>query len=131
MQDKVSVPLMVTGGFRTRTAMEQALASGAADLIGLGRPMCLMTDAPNQLLAGLDELPRYEDDLGLLPNWLGFLRGLKMMKAMDGFAGIYWFYEQLWMLGHEGRVDEDFAVFKAFRIVDARNKSIMKARAAL
>ena len=131
MQDKVSVPLMVTGGFRTRTAMEQALASGAADLIGLGRPMCLMTDAPNQLLAGLDSLPRYEDDLGLLPNWLGFLRGLKMMKAMDGFAGIYWFYEQLWMLGHEGRIDEDFAVFKAFRIVDARNKSIMKARAAL
>lgn len=131
MQDKVSVPLMVTGGFRTRAAMEQALESGAADLIGLGRPLCLMTDAPKQLLAGLDELPRYEDDLGLLPGWLGFLRGLKMVKAMDGFAGIYWFYEQLWMLGHEGRIDEDFAVFKAFRIVDARNKAIMKARAAL
>ncbi len=131
MQDKVSVPLMVTGGFRTRTAMEQALEAGAADLIGLGRPMCLMTDAPKQLLAGLDELPRYEDDLGLLPNWLGFLRGLKMVKAMDSFAGIYWFYEQLWMLGHEGRIDEGFAVFKAFRIVDARNKAIMKARAAL
>ena len=131
MQEKVSVPLMVTGGFRTRAAMEQAVESGAADLIGLGRPLCLMTDAPKQLLAGLDELPRYEDDLGLLPGWLGFLRGLKMVKAMDGFAGIYWFYEQLWMLGHEGRIDEDFAVFKAFRIVDARNKAIMKARAAL
>ncbi|QLC21999.1 NADH:flavin oxidoreductase/NADH oxidase family protein [Parasphingopyxis sp. CP4] len=131
MQDKVSVPLMVTGGFRTRAAMEQALTQGAADLIGLGRPMCLTTDAPKQLLDGLDELPRYEDDLGLLPNWLGFLRSLKMVKAMDGFAGIYWFYEQLWMLGHEGRIDEGFSVFKAFRIVDARNKAIMKARAAL
>lgn len=131
MQDKVSVPLMVTGGFRSRSAMEQALAMEAADVIGLGRPMCLMTDAPKQLLEGLDTLPRYEDDLGLIPDWLGFLRGLQIMKAINGFAGVYWFYEQLWMLGHKGQVDENFPVFKAFRIVDARNKAIMKARKAL
>ena len=37
---------MVTGGFRRRDAMEQALTSGAADLIGLGRPMRVDTDAP-------------------------------------------------------------------------------------
>ncbi|MDO7636609.1 MAG: NADH:flavin oxidoreductase/NADH oxidase family protein, partial [Porticoccaceae bacterium] len=41
MQAKVTIPLMVTGGFRQRAAMEQALASGSADLIGLGRPMCV------------------------------------------------------------------------------------------
>ncbi|WOE74675.1 NADH:flavin oxidoreductase/NADH oxidase family protein [Alterisphingorhabdus coralli] len=128
MQAKVQIPLMVTGGFRTRQAMEQALESGAADLIGLARPMCLMTDAPQQLLDGMDTLPRYEDDLGLLPNWLGFLRRFKMMKAMDGFAGIYWFYQQLWMLGHEGRVDARYPVLKAFRTVDRRNQSIMAAR---
>ena len=34
MRKKVNVPLMVTGGFRQRTAMEQALESGASDLIG-------------------------------------------------------------------------------------------------
>lgn len=31
MREKLSVPLMVTGGFRKRAAMEQALASGGAD----------------------------------------------------------------------------------------------------
>ncbi|TVY85843.1 NADH-dependent flavin oxidoreductase, partial [Lachnellula willkommii] len=30
--------LMVTGGFRTRVGMEQALESGGCDLIGIGRP---------------------------------------------------------------------------------------------
>ncbi|MCK0128985.1 NADH:flavin oxidoreductase/NADH oxidase family protein [Erythrobacter sp. F6033] len=128
MQAEVNVPLMVTGGFRSRAAMEQALDMGAADVIGLGRPMCLKTDAPQQLMDGLDALPRYEDNLDLIPSWLGFLKRLQMMKALNGFAGIYWFYEQLWMLGHEGRVDESYPVFKAFRAVEARNKAIMKAR---
>lgn len=130
MQSHVKLPLMVTGGFRTRAAMEQAIDIGAADVIGLGRPLCLMTDAPKQLIEGRDGLPRYEDGLEMIPNWLGFLKRLQMMKAINGFAGIYWFYQQIWLLGNEGRKDEDFPVFKAFRIVDARNKAIMKARRA-
>ncbi|MEP2735950.1 MAG: NADH:flavin oxidoreductase/NADH oxidase family protein [Erythrobacter sp.] len=131
MQDHVSVPLMVTGGFRTRAAMEQALETGAADVIGLGRPLCVLTDAPKQLMDGRDSLPKYEASLGLIPDWLGFLKGLKTVKAIDGFAGIYWFYQQLWMLGREGRTDASFPVFKAFRIVEARSKDIMRRRGAL
>ncbi|HWV59214.1 MAG TPA: NADH:flavin oxidoreductase/NADH oxidase family protein [Sphingopyxis sp.] len=128
MQARLSVPLMVTGGFRTRAAMEQALERGAADVIGLGRPMCLMTDAPKQLLAGAGALPRYEEGLGLVPGWLGFLKRFRIVKALDGFAGIYWFYQQLWLLGHKGRTDERLSVFSAFRTLEARNKAIMKAR---
>ena len=131
MQANTQVPLMVTGGFRTAAAMEQAVEMGAADVVGLGRPMCLMTDAPNRVFAGLDALPRYEDDLGLLPDWLGFLRGMQMVKAIDGFAAIYWFYEQLWMIGQGQGADEAFPVFKAFRTVDARNRAIIKAAKAI
>lgn len=128
MQASVSVPLMVTGGFRTRAAMEQALADGAADLIGLGRPMCVMTDAPKQLLAGREELPRFENTLKLVPAWLGFLRRFQIVKAIDGFATIYWFYEQLFNLGKSGRTDPNLSVFKGFRAVEARNKRILAAR---
>jgi len=128
MQDAVKIPLMVTGGFRTRAAMEQALESGAADLIGLGRPMCIMTDAPKQLLNGLDTLPRYEDDLHLIPSWLGFLKRFQMMKAMDGFAAIFWFYEQLDSIGRTGKIIPNLSVFKALLGVEGRNKKIMKAR---
>jgi 2,4-dienoyl-CoA reductase-like NADH-dependent reductase (Old Yellow Enzyme family) len=34
------LPLMVTGGFRKRTAMDAALASGALDVVGIARPFC-------------------------------------------------------------------------------------------
>ncbi len=128
MQAEVNVPLMVTGGFRSRAAMEQALDQGATDVIGLGRPMCVVTDAPKQLIEGRDNLPRYEDNLDLIPGWLGFLKRFQAIKAINGFAGIYWFYEQLWMLGHEGRTDENYPMFRAFRQVESRNKDIMKRR---
>ena len=67
MQGAVSIPLMVTGGFRSRGAMEQALSSGAADVIGLARPLCYQPDGPKRLLEGASKLPRKEAELGLLP----------------------------------------------------------------
>lgn len=130
MQDAVNIPLMVTGGFRSRAAMEQALESGAADLIGLGRPLCIMTDAPNQLLNGLDALPRFEDDLHLIPGWLGFLKRFQMVKAMDSFAAIFWFYEQLDKISRTGKIYPKLSVFKALMAVEARNKKILAARSS-
>ena len=56
-----SVPIMLTGGLRTRAAMEQLLADGGADLIGLGRPLAIDPDLPRKLLDGDPgrDLPRY------------------------------------------------------------------------
>ena len=51
---EVSVPLAVTGGFRTAAGMERALSDGAADMVGLGRPLCVQPDFPKQVLAGED-----------------------------------------------------------------------------
>ncbi|MDB9952636.1 NADH:flavin oxidoreductase/NADH oxidase family protein [Porticoccaceae bacterium] len=113
MQEKVSIPLMVTGGFRQRRVMEQALETGSADLIGLGRPMCVMADAPNQLLAGLDELPRYEDNLSLFPSWLSFLSSFKPLRALATFAVQFWFYGQIYAIGHRGKADDNLSVFAA------------------
>jgi len=36
----VAMPLMVTGGFRSRQAMEAALEGGDTDVIGIARPFC-------------------------------------------------------------------------------------------
>lgn len=47
-----TMPLMLTGGFRSRVAMDEALASGALDAIGLGRPLCVESDLPKRLLDG-------------------------------------------------------------------------------
>ncbi|MFF2083529.1 NADH:flavin oxidoreductase/NADH oxidase family protein [Nocardia sp. NPDC058176] len=45
-----SVPVAVTGGFRTVTAMREAVASGDCDMVGLGRPTCLDPDAGDTVL---------------------------------------------------------------------------------
>ena len=126
MQKKVSIPLMVTGGFRQRLAMEQALESGSADVVGLGRPMCVMTDAPKQLMAGLDELPRFENELSLFPSWLEFFGKLKTLRAMAGFAVQYWFYGQIDAIGRTGQANPQLTVFKATQETMALQKKLTK-----
>ncbi|WP_028654940.1 NADH:flavin oxidoreductase/NADH oxidase family protein [Nocardioides sp. J54] len=46
------LPLMLTGGFRTAEAMADAVASGAVDVVGLGRPLTVEPDVPAGLLDG-------------------------------------------------------------------------------
>lgn len=130
MRRQVSLPLMVTGGFRSRAAMEQALESGAADVIGLGRPMCVETDAPRRLLEGAEGLPRREDELQLLPGWLSLLKRIPTIRAIDGFAVMYWFYGQLYALGRTGAVDRELTVRQGWREVERTHKALMAERTA-
>ena len=130
MHKEVSIPLMVTGGLRRLDAMKLALESGAADMIGIGRPMCVMTDAPAQLLAGVKELPRFEDTLSLLPKALRFLNGIKMVRTVGAFATQYWFYEQIAALGHQGDTLDELGVFAATKAqTKAANQWIAERRA--
>jgi 2,4-dienoyl-CoA reductase-like NADH-dependent reductase (Old Yellow Enzyme family) len=130
MKEACSVPLMVTGGFRSRTAMEQAVESGAADVVGLGRPLCVVTDGPKRVLKGNESLPRFEDDLSLLPERLQFLTKLKMVRTMAGFATQFWFYAQIYALGRTGAPDRSMSVFTAWREVEATHKDWLKRRRA-
>ncbi|MBM26972.1 MAG: NADH:flavin oxidoreductase [Halieaceae bacterium] len=113
MRREINVPLMVTGGLRRLDAMNAALETGCADMIGIGRPMCVMTDAPAQLLNGLSELPRFEDSLSLLPKALKFLNVIKLFRTVGAFATQYWFYEQIAALGEIGTTRDDLGVMAA------------------
>jgi 2,4-dienoyl-CoA reductase-like NADH-dependent reductase (Old Yellow Enzyme family) len=128
MQEKVSIPLMVTGGFRRLAAMEQAVEGGGADLIGIGRPMCVMTDAPNRLLQGLAELPRYEQALSLFPRWLSFLEGVNALRSVAGFAVTFWYYAQLDVLGKTGQAAPELSVFAATRKIMGLQKELLAQR---
>ena len=125
MQEVVKVPLMVTGGFRTKAAMEYALESGGADVIGIGRPLCVMTDGAKQILDGkIDELPRYEDDRDMLPESLQFLKRFQMVKLVNSFAAIFWYYEQLESLGQTGKAVPKVGTFQALLATEKRSNKI-------
>ncbi len=130
MKQAIAVPFMVTGGFRSRAAMEQAVETGACDVIGLGRPLCVMPDGPRALIAGAEELPRKEKSLALLPKWLSLLNGVKSIRAISGFATQFWFYCQIYALGRTGMPAPAMSVFAALMQVEATHKNWLKARAA-
>ncbi len=128
MRERVGVPLMVTGGFRRREAMEQAVAGDGADLIGLGRPLCVVTDAPAQLLAGLAELPRYENELALLPAWLDFLTRFRTVQTLATFSVQYWFYAQIDELGRKGHANPAISVLAAAQRVMSLQRTLLAGR---
>jgi 2,4-dienoyl-CoA reductase-like NADH-dependent reductase (Old Yellow Enzyme family) len=57
VQGRVSTPLMLTGGLRTREGMQSAMASGV-DVVGMARPLALEPDLSARLLDGRAEAAR-------------------------------------------------------------------------
>ncbi|UJR08626.1 hypothetical protein I4U23_012885 [Adineta vaga] len=50
VRNTTTIPLIVTGGFRTRKGMNEAIHSNACDFVGVGRPTCLQFNLPEILL---------------------------------------------------------------------------------
>ncbi|MEH2271949.1 MAG: NADH:flavin oxidoreductase/NADH oxidase family protein [Nostoc sp.] len=50
VRSSISVPIMLTGGFRSANAMTQAIEEGSVDVIGLARPLAIAPDLPIELL---------------------------------------------------------------------------------
>lgn len=90
------IPLAVTGGFRTRTAMEQAVSSGECDVVGLGRPTATTPDAADAVLSGrTEELVVHQSRYGMRQ----ILGKLVNLKTMDGLLDLSWHVDQLHRLG--------------------------------
>jgi 2,4-dienoyl-CoA reductase-like NADH-dependent reductase (Old Yellow Enzyme family) len=128
MKAKLFMPLMVTGGFRTARAMNHAIESGGADVIGIGRPMCADVDAPKKLLAGATAIDRWEDKLRLFGPMLRWMTSFKTFRAIDGFAVQYWYYAQLYALGRTGKADPALKVMPAWQEVERTHKALASRR---
>ncbi|MGQ0528317.1 MAG: NADH:flavin oxidoreductase/NADH oxidase family protein [Panacagrimonas sp.] len=94
------MPLMVTGGFRTREGMEAALADKACDMIGIGRPLCTHTDVAGALLRGeIRELPAFEHTLKISDKGLfSPTSPLMLFKMLNIFGSQGWYYLNLFRL---------------------------------
>lgn len=100
VKEVAQMPVMVTGGFRTLGAMEEAVRAGEADVIGIGRPLCVMPDLANRLLQGsVSEAPRAEDTLRLGPGILGPQSSIALIKTLNFIAAQAYFCEQIRLMG--------------------------------
>ena len=81
-----TMPIMLTGGMRSRAVMESALASGAVDVIGLARPMTHAPELPARLLDGtLDAAP--------------VVKIRSRIRLIDDALQVMWFQAQIHEMG--------------------------------
>ncbi len=113
--ESVETPLMVTGGFRSKSVMESALADGSAHVIGLARPLCVDPDAPAQLLNGqTDKLEQWEKKLAMGPGWLGPGSRIDLIKALNGFGSMAFYYRNIDLLAANQPTQRNMNLFIAF-----------------
>ncbi|WP_258546725.1 MULTISPECIES: oxidoreductase [Rhodobacterales] len=63
-REKTKIPLMVTGGFKTRAQAENAIVEGKADIIGLARALVVDPELPSFWLSGQrdeSQFPRFKN----------------------------------------------------------------------
>jgi len=84
--EELSVPVMLTGGFRTRQGMNDALDSGAVDIVGLARPITYEPDLPRRLLDGTAA------HSPVTPKTVGH-------KAVDDLLNSAWHQQQIARMG--------------------------------
>jgi 2,4-dienoyl-CoA reductase-like NADH-dependent reductase (Old Yellow Enzyme family) len=89
IRKQISTPLVVTGGFRSASAMQAALDSDACDMIGLARPLAVSPNVANKLLE--DESYRIE-----LQRPTTGVKAVDTMTMLD----ITWYEFQLARMGN-------------------------------
>lgn len=122
-------PLMVTGGFRTTSAMNEALSSGDAAVVGIGRPLCVEADLPQQMLDGkVTEAKKWEKTLRLGPTRLfGPNSPIDIIRGMNAWGTQGWFCLQLLRMGDGKNPDTSMGVFRALRAYMASEQKATKA----
>jgi 2,4-dienoyl-CoA reductase-like NADH-dependent reductase (Old Yellow Enzyme family) len=110
------MPLMVTGGFRSREGMHAALASGALDVIGLARPFCTHPDCARELLERrIDRLPAFEQQLHLAAHgWRSPTSPWLLLKMINVLGAQGWYYQQMDRLAHGRPVDLKRGMLRSF-----------------
>ena len=76
-----SIPIMLTAGMRSAEVMADIIESGIVQVIGMGRPLAGMPDAPKKLLSGeLDSIPRfYGESLPVMEQLRWFQKQMELM----------------------------------------------------
>lgn len=116
IREVATMPLMVTGGFRSREAMEEALSDGVCDVIGLGRPLCTHPDTPKQLMNGkIDRAASFENMLKLADKGIfspaSPVLPLKLINVLGAQA---WYYQQIFRLADGLEAKPSMSLIGAF-----------------
>ena len=127
IKKNIQIPLMVTGGFRTKQGMESAVKSGACEIVGVGRPLCANPYAIKEMFDGkIEQLPIFEKTLSLGPWILSPSSPFRLIQALNAFGAQAWFYQQIKRMGNNKLPDLNLGLFSAFRKDASEDKKAFK-----
>jgi 2,4-dienoyl-CoA reductase-like NADH-dependent reductase (Old Yellow Enzyme family) len=115
IRSAAKIPIMLTGGFRSRDVMEQALQNDEVDIVGLARPFCTQTNLSNHLISGdIDSVDDFENSLVLGSGIWGNNSSWPLIKAINSFGQVGFYYWQIICLSKNQAVDTSLKVFRSF-----------------
>lgn len=124
----VDIPVMVTGGFRSRAAMESAVSDDDVDLIGLGRPLALDPEGARKILSGeVDRLVSRDADLVIGTGLLGPRSPIGFLRDLNAFGALGWYYEHIYSIADGKDPDPTLSPFKALLSYDKTEGDTAKA----
>lgn len=123
-----AMPLMITGGMRSLSAMSEALASNACEVVGVGRPMCLQPDHGGaSLLRGeATELPVDERTMAIPRDALEPGVDDATHRTMESFGQLGWYCLQLIRLGAGQEPDPKMGLLDALIGYQANEANALK-----
>ena len=115
IKKSAQIPVMITGGFRSRDVMERAIESGEVDVIGIARPLCTEPDCSAKLIQKtIQSIDCYEDKLVLGTGFWGNNSPSSLIKAINSFGQVGFYYWQIIRLSKGLTPDPQLGTFKAF-----------------
>lgn len=128
LRARTRIPVMVTGGFRTIEAMEQAVAEDGVDVIGLGRPMVLNPDVASDLLTGkIRRVESRDDDLVIGRGLVGPNSPISFLRDLNAWGSLGWYYEHIYSLADGKEPDRSLTPFTALLRYDRTEGRTAKA----
>ena len=100
-QELITTPIVVTGGFRTQKGMEEAIANGEIDMVGIARPFALVPDLANRIFNGSYETVHAKP----------IRTGIKRIDKSASLLEIGWYEQQLARMGKSKSPNPDHNVW--------------------
>ncbi len=110
----IKTPLMLTGGFRSAQAMNEALASGSLDFVGMGRPFCVFPNVANDLISGAQDAFHVPD----------LITGVDKID-MTGMLQTPWHMFQLARMGKGLDPDPDMDVWMVYEKITGKKRPVV------
>ena len=117
-----TVPLVITGGFRSEQVMNDAVSSGDVDMVGLAKPFAIQPDLPNQIANGTYrtlDLPPIRTGIASIDKVVG------SMIEMD------WYMYQMKLLSQGKSPKPDYPAYKILmRMILTKGKGAFRRERA-